>query len=84
MQNRREYSDPTQVNRTCRIDVGHDQAPIACHINEIYDHWASIDCPAFSQVPDYFSLFLTVDGRGARKCRIISHSNSKLVLRFLD
>jgi hypothetical protein len=84
MQGRNEYSDPTLLNEACWIDLGHDHAPINCRINEIYDHWAYIECPASSQVPDYFFLFLTVDGRVARKCRMISRSNSKLVLKFLD
>jgi hypothetical protein len=84
MQKRHEHSDPTLLNETCWIDVGQNQAPITCRISEIYTHWAWIKCPAFNQVPDYFSLLFTADGQASRKCRLISHSNSMLVLKFLD
>jgi hypothetical protein len=56
MQGGSEYSDPTLVNETCWIYAGHDRAPITCRINELYNHWAWIECPPSTQVPDYFFI----------------------------
>jgi hypothetical protein len=71
------------MNQACWLDIGDGQAPIACRLNSISEHRAKLELVLSSQISDEFVLYLTKDGKVARKCRIVERTESEIEVEFL-
>ena len=70
------------ISKLCWIDVGPDQDPIECCIENISNAGALLSSEQADQIPDEFGLYFTRDGNVGRKCKVVRRNGTTQIALF--
>ena len=83
MSNERRSESRRSLERRCWLDQGPDQPPLECSLVNVSKSGAGVKCKEPDRLPDEFNLYLTLDGKIGRKCKVIRRGDGEAGLRFI-